>query len=334
MNVNLPFSTTFTRRDMLKITAVAGTLALGGKLASSRWLPRPQTIHETRTLMGTVINLALVTDDKRVGQAVIAATFAEMERLIALFDYRQPESQLAVLNRDGQLLRPAPELVELMTLALEYGRLTDGAFDITVKPVIDALKNGGSGASAAHLVDYRQVAVNDGAIAFAQSGMAVTLDGIAKGRVVDGAVAVLQANGFTSVLVEAGGDLWGQGSRLDGTPWRVGVANPRPAAETAVLAIFPVTAQAAATSGDYQNSFTPDFGLHHIVDPATAVSPPELASATVIAPSAADADALSTALMVMGPIKGLALAERLPHVEALLVAKDLQIYRSSGFPTF
>jgi thiamine biosynthesis lipoprotein len=100
-----------------------------------------------------------------------------------------------------------------------------------------------------------------------------------------------------------------------------------------VLAIFPVTTQAAATSGDYQNSFSPDFGLHHIIKPGTAVSPPELASATVLAPTAADADALSTALMVMGPVQGLALAERLPHVEALLVAKDLQIFQTSGFPT-
>ncbi|MCB9422459.1 MAG: FAD:protein FMN transferase [Ardenticatenaceae bacterium] len=333
MNLNLSISPTVTRRDMLKITAVAGTLVVGGKLASTRWLPRSQTIHETRTLMGTVINLALVTDDKQAGQAVIEATFAEMERLIALFDHRHPEAQLAILNCDGKLSQPAPELVDLMNLALSYGRLTNGAFDVTVKPIIDALKNGGSSAEAAHLVNFRWVSVNSNRITFAQPGMAVTLDGIAKGRVVDGAVAVLQANNFGNILVEAGGDLWGQGLRLDGAPWRVGVANPRPAAETGVLAIFPVAAQAAATSGDYQNSFTPDFGLHHIVDPVTAVSPLELASATVIAPSAADADALSTALMVMGPDKGLALAERLPHVEALLVGKDLQIYRSSGFPT-
>jgi thiamine biosynthesis lipoprotein len=332
MNASVPLSTTFTRRDMLKITAVAGTLALGGKLVANCWLPRPQTIRETRTLMGTIINLALVTDDKRAGRAVIEAAFAEMERLIDLFDHRHPEAQLAILNRDGQLPKPAPELVDLMNLALGYGRLTNGAFDITVKPVIDALKSDGGNQEATRLVDYRKVAVNNDMIAFNQPGMAVTLDGIAKGRVVDGAVTVLQANNFSDILVEAGGDLWGQGQRLDGAPWRVGVANPRPTAETAVLAIFPVTTQAAATSGDYQNSFTPDFALHHIVDPATAVSPLELASATVIAPSAADADALSTALMVMGPDKGLALAKRLPHVEALLVAKDLQIYRSRGFP--
>jgi thiamine biosynthesis lipoprotein len=317
---------------MLKITAVSSALLLGGKLASSRLLPRPQTIHETRTLMGTVINLALVTDDKQSGQAVISATFAEMERLIGLFDHRQPAAQLAVLNREGKLTQPAPELVDIMNLALDYGRLTDGAFDITVKPVIDDLKNGGNGRAAAHLVDYRQVTVKQDVITL-QPGMAVTLDGTAKGRVVDGAISILQANGFSNVLVEAGGDLWGQGHRLDGAPWRVGVANPRPTAETAVLAIFPVTTQAAATSGDYQNSFSPDFGLHHIIKPGTAVSPPELASATVLAPTAADADALSTALMVMGPVQGLALAERLPHVEALLVAKDLQIFQTSGFPT-
>jgi thiamine biosynthesis lipoprotein len=87
-----------------------------------------------------------------------------------------------------------------------------------------------------------------------------------------------------------------------------------------------------ATSGDYMNSFTTDFRLHHILDPHTLESPAELASATVIAPTAMEADALSTALMVLGSRRGLALVEPLSQVEALLVGKNLKIYRSIGFP--
>jgi thiamine biosynthesis lipoprotein len=159
--------------------------------------------------------------------------------------------------------------------------------------------------------------------------MQITLDGIAKGAVVDGAVARLQALGFAAVLVEAGGDLRATG--ID-QYWRVAVQPPRPEKTNEFVAAFELAEQAAATSGDYMNAFNPDRSLHHIVDPRLGLSPSELASTTVIAPSATDADALSTTLMVLGVKQGLALAEKLAGVEALVVAKDLQLYRSSGFP--
>ena len=313
-------TTGISRRRFLQITAAAGTLLVGGRLSSRRVA---HTIRETRTLMGTVINLAVVTPDAGAGRDAVARTFAEMARLIALFDYRQPRTTLARLNATGRLLGPPAELVELLSLAQSYGELTGGAFDVTVKPLLD-------GRDAP--VDYRQLRIGESEIRLLQPGIAVTLDGIAKGRVVDGAVAVLNSQGFDSVLVEAGGDLFGGGTRADGSPWRVGVTHPR-LVNGPMVATLTVAARAVATSGDYQHYFSPDFSAHHIFDPHSGRSPVELASATVLAPSATDADALSTACLVLGRDAGLTLLERLPNVAGLFVTKAMERVATTNFPT-
>jgi thiamine biosynthesis lipoprotein len=183
--------------------------------------------------------------------------------------------------------------------------------------------------AAQRFVDYRRIQMNDDAIAL-QPGMALTLDGIAKGTVVDGAVSALERNGYTNSLIEAGGDLVGNGRSADNTPWHIGIQHPRQAGN--LMTTLPISAQAVATSGDYMNSFTADFSRHHILDPRTGQSPTQSASVTVLAPTAATADALSTALMVMGPEAGLALVEGLTAVEALFITKEMQLYTSSQFP--
>jgi FAD:protein FMN transferase len=207
------------------------------------------------------------------------------------------------------------------------------AFDISVKPMLDAYRAGRPDAAGQRqLVDYRQIEVNTRRISLGRPGMALTLDGIAKGRVVDGAVALLQRQGFYNILVEAGGDLMALGGRADGTPWRVGIHHPR-RLEGNVLRRLPVSRQAVATSGDYQHSFSHDYSRHHIIDPRSGLSPAELASVTIVAPSATDADALSTAVMILGSDAGLALATRLPYVEALVITKEMAIRQTAGFPT-
>ncbi|MCA9873723.1 MAG: FAD:protein FMN transferase [Anaerolineales bacterium] len=99
-----------------------------------------------------------------------------------------------------------------------------------------------------------------------------------------------------------------------------------------LLRVFPISIQAVATSGDYMYRFSQDFRQHHIIDPRTGTSPTDLASVTVLAPSATDADALSTAVMVLGSEAGLELAARLAHVEALVITKALEIRQTAGFP--
>jgi thiamine biosynthesis lipoprotein len=260
----------------------------------------------------------------------VNATFAAMERLIALFDHRQVTTPLSVLNRTGGIDGAPQPFVEIMRRAVAFGAETGGAFDVTVKPLLDALRAGAPvDAALRACVDYRQIEIEGARVRLAIPGAAVTLDGIAKGRIIDEGAATLRALGFDQLLVEAGGDLRTLGARSDATPWRVGIANPR-RPDGPVLATLAVRGQAAATSGDYMNAFSPDFALHHILDPHTGQSPLDLASATVIAPTALDADALATALMVLGSRAGLALAERLANTEAVLVTKDLAILTTAG----
>lgn len=321
-----------SRRRFLKIVAGAG-LATGVGAGLARRL-RPELsaarVTETRTMMGVVVNLTVAAPNTAAAQNAVDATFAEMARLIAIFDHRRPKSPLARLNRDGRLSAPPRELVDLLTLARHYSALTGGAFDVTVKPLFDAHRAGLPVEPLQDLVDYGVLHVRDSAISLARPGMAVTLDGIAKGRVVDGAVATLRRLGFPHVLIEAGGDLVAHGRRGDGAPWRIGVTHPRQGA--ASLASLSLTGRAAATSGDYAHTFSVDYSQHHILDPRRGRSPAELASVTVLAPTATDADALSTSALVLGPDAGLALLERLPHVEGLLVTKEMTTRHTTHFP--
>lgn len=322
----------FGRRQFLQMTAVAGAVALtGSSVASLLRATQSTTHHATRLLMGTRINLTVIGTDGRQAQAAINATFGAMTQLVGIFDHRQPASPLATLNREGALNNPPPALLDLLRRAVTYGDLTNGAFDVTVKPLLDLQRAGKAvTATVRRLVDYRQLVLDEHQVRCAIPGAAVTLDGIAKGRVIDGGVAALRQLGFDQVLVEAGGDLRTLGHRPDGHPWRVGIAHPRAAAPGELLAALPVDAQAVATSGDYMHFFAADFSRHHIVDPRSGVSPAELAGATVLAATATDADALSTALLVLGSEQGLALAARLPGVEAVLVTKDLRVLQTSG----
>ena len=180
------------------------------------------------------------------------------------------------------------------------------------------------------------IALENNTLRFERVGMSVTLDALAKGRVIDEGAAALRSCGFSQVIVEAGGDLAAAGFCPDGSPWQVGVPSPCAQDHPGMLAVFPVETAGGitgvATSGDYQDAFSADFQRNHLIDPATGNSPQDLASGTVLAKSAMDADALSTALMVLGSERGIALVDQMPDVEALLVGKNLQIHRSAGFP--
>lgn len=331
MNFSVPDTRpALRRRGFLKIVALGGLAAGLGAAALRRW--EATTARVSRVLMGTIVNLAVVSDDRGHAEAAVTAALEAMTRLMAFFDHRRPETALGRLNADGDLADPPAELTALLTYALDLSARTQGAFDVSVKPVLDAYSAGRFEVEALReTVGYRQIEVDARRIRLHRPGMALTLDGLAKGRVVDGAVEALRAIGFERVFVEAGGDLLASGPGPDNTPWQVGVRNPR-GSGAELAARFPVQSGAVATSGDYLNAFTADRSLHHIIDPRTLRSPLELASATALAATAMEADALSTALLVLGPVAGPALVQSLPGVEALLITKDNQRFASPGFP--
>jgi len=326
-----------SRRDFIKITAVAGGVLVGGKLVFDLTNEQFVTVEDSRFLMGTIINLAVVAESKAAGDAAITATFAEMERQMAIFTHRERESPVAILNRTGKFSKPPQELIVVLTQAMEISEMTDGAFDVTVKPLLDLYQQAQLDLPMAEaieetlkLVDYTQLAVSSNEIAFRKPGMALTLDGIAKGYIVDAGVTVLKRLGYDNVYVEAGGDLLASGMKEDDTPWKIGIRSPRESQLT-LLAKINVSDQAVATSGDYFQYFSEDMRHHHIIDPRVGFSSPELASVTILSGNALKSDALATALMVMGVDEGLNLLNSLPDVEGYLVSKSLNKYQSKGF---
>lgn len=327
-----------TRRDALRILAVGGAAGAAWRLGLfSRSAPR--TVTRSRILMGTGVHISVLDDDRDAAEAAAEATLQRMAGLEDLLSRHRADSELSRLNTEGRLDAACEPLLEVLRLSDRISRLGDGAFDVTVQPVLDlyrgrtpgnfALPNADAIEQAVARVGHRALRIDGGRVTMERDGMRVTLDGIGKGYIVDRGVEELRGRGFTSVFVEAGGDLVASGDKGSGIPWRIGIRGPRPG--LSLQARFDARNRAVATSGDYMQPFTPDYTQHHIVDPRTGFSAPELASSTVIASNAATADALATLTMVLGPRKGRDLLENLPDCEAYFVSKNLEVTRTSGF---
>ena len=327
----------FDRRRFLQLVAVAGVSAAGWRLG----LLSGETLEVARRslpIMGTVLNLAVYGPDREQCQEGLLKTAGAMRALEAKLSRHMESSELAELNRNGWLATPSGELLEVLAMSRELYRRSAGAFDVTMLPLL-SLHEGARGgehpgngtiAAARRLVSMDGLTHEGGGLRLANAGMALTLDGIGKGYIVDRGVAELKKCGFSNVYVEAGGDLMVTGRKEGNTPWRIALRppRPRPGDKPVVLA---VSDKAVATSGDYLQAFSPDFIHHHIIDPRSGFSPPELASCTVTAPTVALADGLATALMVLGREDGLALVEGMDGCEAYVVDKGLQVAHSRGF---
>lgn len=330
-----------TRREVLRITAVAGvSTAFGGSMVASLLRDaRLRRVRETRTRMGTPVTLTVVHPDASAAHAMIDEAFEEMARLEDVLSRHRSDASLGRLNARGALRRAPAALVTVLTEAVTLARATGGAFDPTVLPLLEQHRGAfaATGAppsareieDARSLVDYREIAIEGRVVALGRPGMAVTLDGIAKGYIVDRTVDVLADRGAERVLVDAGGDMSTGGARSVAEPWTVAVQDPRRAEDTA--AVVRLAGESIATSGDYQGSFTSDRRFHHVIDPRTGRSPPESSSVSVVAETAMMADALSTAVMVLGPEEGLALLVDRADAEGLVVTKEGERLRTESF---
>ena len=324
-----------SRRQFMQIVAVGGLAGLTAKFSLDS-LSKESIVSETRLLMGTVVNLKVITADPKLAQTAIRACLDRMAGLETVLSRFIADSQLTQLNRTGYLVDADPALLTVVRESLKFSQLSGGAFDITVKPLVDLYqqtKSEGIGlpseiqvAAALKKVGYDRLQISGQDLLFSNPGMGITVDGIAKGYIVDQGVAALREYGFGNVMVEAAGDLLAAGQK-SAQPWNIGIQSPREPDQ--YLSQIDVSNKAVATSGDYMQPFTVDLSQHHILDPRSGYSAPELASATVIAPSAMQADALATAVMVLGPVAGQAFMRHFPTSESIMVSKDLEIVQTA-----
>lgn len=269
------------------------------------------------------------------GEAALEAAKAEIYRLDGLFDRRSEDSEIYALNKNGGGT-VSPDTADLLRRGIEIRRLTGGAFDMTVAPIMDLwgfydrdYRIPGGDELAAALETVGGEATVDGNSVTLAPGTRLDLGGIAKGWTSDRVMEIFREAGVTSGLVSLGGNVQALGSRPDGSPWRVAIQDPDGGGYVAVL---PLTDRAAVTSGDYQRYFEQDGKIyHHIIDPATGY-PAErgLRSVTVVCADGALADALSTALFVMGKEKALEFWRSRGDFEAVFIGSDGGITATAG----
>jgi len=316
-----------------RIAALVLALAAAGG-ARAEWVER--TVDGT---MGTRIHVELWADTRAAGEADIDAVMREMRRIDFGMSTYKPTSEVSRVNARAARapLRISRELFDLLVTAVEYSRITDGAFDITyasvgfmydfhrhIKPTEAQIE------AALPAVNYRNLELDPKrrTIHFTRPGVRIDLGGIAKGYAVDRGIAILQARGIRHALVSAGGDSRIIGDRF-GKPWIVGIRHPDD--KDRVIARIPLVDTAISTSGDYERYFDENgVRYHHIIDPATGHPASKVRSATILAPTATRTDGLSKTAFVLGPDAALAIYNRLEDVDAILVAPDGRVLYSKG----
>lgn len=321
-------------RHVLNRTIAALFLVALALPAQAAW------IRGQEAMMGTRIQIELWHSDEVVGRTAVSAVMDEMRRLDRLMSSYRPDSELSQVNLNAGRgpVSVSAELLTLISRALEFSDVTDGAFDITyasvghmydfrqkVKPDEQTLLRG------LPAVDYHHVLVNDEnrTVRFRHPKVRIDLGGIAKGYAAERSVEILRRRGIEHALVSAGGDTRILGDRR-GRSWNVGVRDPRQ--EGRVIAMLPLVDEAISTSGDYERYFEEDgVRYHHIIKPTTGKPAGSVRSVTVIGPDATSTDALSTSLFVLGVRKGLTLVESLPEYEAVFVDHYGDLVYSDGF---
>jgi len=302
--------------------------------AQGKWVSR-----QVDGIMGTRIYVEVWAEDDAKGGAAIDAVMDEMRHIDESMSTYKPTSEVSKVNALAavQAVPISPELFKLLTTALDYSRITEGAFDITYasvgymydfrarkRPTEEQIKE------ALPAINYKHVVLDPAAqtVHFSQPGVRIDLGGIAKGYSVDCGIEILQKLGYTHALVNAGGDSRVIGDRF-GRPWIVGIRHPDNPEQ--IIMRIPLVDAAFSTSGDYERFFDENgVRYHHIIDPHTGHSASKVRSATVIAPTATRTDGLSKTAFVLGPEEALKIYNSLPDVDAVLVAPTGKVLYSKG----
>ncbi len=302
---------------------------------------QPKPVQTEEFALGTIINQQVYGPNADKAAEEVSARIKELD---ALWTINQPGGDINRLNLHAGkgYVKLKPETIDILSKAGEISDLSDGtAFDITVAPLVKAWGIGTDHPRVVSdeevsqllpLVNYRDVQVNEaaGSASLAKTGQMVDLGGIAKGYIGDLAIQIYKKNGVTSAFANLGGNVVVLGGKPDGTPWKVGVQNPR--GQTGdIVGVVDVIDKAVVTSGDYQRYFIKDGKRYcHIFNPKTGYPADSgLMSVTIIASSSTDADGLSKAY-VLGLKKGLDLVKRYGKAEAIFITNDKKIYVTPG----
>jgi thiamine biosynthesis lipoprotein len=298
--------------------------------------------------MGTKFRIIIYAPDQATADKASKAAFERVEELNRIMSDYNPESELMRLcaKSGGDPVAVSEELFFVLSRAQEVAKLSDGAFDVTVGPVVrlwrlsrrtGRLPDPDKLAAARELVGYEKVKLDaqNRSVQLAKKGMLLDLGGIAKGYAADEAIAVLKKHGLTRALVAAGGDIAVRGPPPGEDGWKIEIeaADDEEGKPRRTLTLHDA---GVSTSGEKEQYVEIDGKRYsHIVDPKTGIGLTGQQSATVIAPNGITADSMTKVVMIVDPDKGMPIVEKTEGMSCLLVRKTERGYdvlTSKRFP--
>ncbi len=303
---------------------------------------QPQAARRAVKLMGCGFEFTAIHEDEALANAAIDAGIAEVSRIERLISSWDENSRTSAINRNAgiQPVQVDEELFQLIRRSLRVSGITGGAFDISFAAIEKLYLFDGSEttlppaeevARSVAKINYRNIVLNQEkhTVFLKEPGMRIGFGAIGKGYAANRARAVMQAMGIAGGLVNASGDLICWGKQEDGRGWGIAVADPDD--KRKAIAWLPVGEGAVATSGDYEKYFLAGGKRYaHIIDPRTGYPVTGLKSVTIICPDAELADALATAVFVLGKEQGLALINQLKGIECLIITEDNELLGSKN----
>jgi len=293
------------RRRMIRIIGVAaiGSIAAGTLINITK-----QKIHKVYwqgISLGASSEITIYHPEKNFAEKILEKSIKKLFFLENLFSLYNKNSQLSQLNRKGTLKSPDPEIINLMSLSKKYSKITNGAFDITVQPIWNLYKDSFNKSNippskekisqALKLVNSDNIDIRENKIKYLVKGMSSTLNGIAQGYITDKIAEFLIESGIDNTLIQIG-EYRGIGEHPDGRSWRLLISNPE---HTSTIGSLEFKNASVATSAGLGTIFENSGKYNHIFDPKSGMSPSKHLQTTVVAKTATEADALSTAFLIM-----------------------------------
>lgn len=291
-------------------------------------------------LMDTLITMKVYGVN---AQEVIDKSFDRLKDIENEMSRTIENSEISKINSSpGKAIQVSTDTFRVIKKSLEYAEYTDGRFDPSIGPLVELWGIGTDHArvpseqeikKARDLVNYKWVVINkdEKTVKLLKEGMLLDLGAITKGYAADEVRTIVKNAGFESAYVNLGGNVLVIGSKPDGTPWNIGIQDPRQERGN-VIASLEVSDKTVVTSGNYERYFEKDGVIyHHILNPFTGKpTRNNLTSISIITRDSFDADALSTSAYIMGVENGMKMVENLDNIEAIFVTDNQEVILSSG----
>ncbi|MCA0385117.1 MAG: FAD:protein FMN transferase [Firmicutes bacterium] len=317
-------------------------------LRSESKVRKDTTINSTITSqesyqIGTYITLSIYADAEVPGEV-----FDDLFNLIDYYEYMTSknivETELNEINRNAGIapVNVSDELFDMIRIGLEYSKVSNGLFDLSIGPLVDLW---GIGSDHAKLpteteitnilksVDYTKIVVDDStkSVYLSEKGMALDLGAIAKGYIADRLKDMILEKGYESAIINLGGNVLTVGGKPNSDHWNIGVRDPESDAGS-TMGVLKLKDNSIVSSGTYERFFIQDnVRYHHILNTETGY--PEqnkMLSVSIISDRSVDGDALSTTVFLLGLEKGYAYVETLENIDAVFIMEDHSVYVTSG----